>query len=288
MSLPPELIGRILKSLSDDPQSLKTASLVSKAWTGWSQAYLFESVHLAPNNLQHWLKNISPVVGGPASHTRTLTLEEYRLLPWINPQYLDFPPSNLVSFSDVRSLFLIQWNATLFNGASLEPYFGHFGRSLRTLSLQFCALDPVTLFDFLSLLPNVQDLDIAYLFPHSSPLDTIPDVPEVTPSFRGILSLADIDSDHLILKALAAVPLHFATISIKGCTFYDPGSYQMLLTSCRDTLVTLRFEKGCRGTLVVCLRLILTLLTFYTSRSTSSTRVASPVQQARGGPRPHP
>ena len=135
MSLPPELIDRILKSLRDDPKSLAATSLVSKAWISWSRAYLFESVHLRPANLQHWLKDVSQDIDGPASHTRALTLEEYRIIPWINPQCLDFPLSNLASFCDVKSLSLIQWNATLFYGTSLEPYFGHFGKSLRTLSL---------------------------------------------------------------------------------------------------------------------------------------------------------
>ena len=247
MSLPPELIDRIVKSLSGDTQSLKATSLVSKAWTSWSHAYLFQSVHMKPTNLQHWLKNLSPDDNGPASYTRTLTLEEYRLLPWINPQYLDFPLSNLAMFRDIRSLTLLQWNATLFNGASPEPYFGHFGKSLRALSLRFCTLDPAILFDFLSLLPNVQDLEIAYLYPRSGTVDTIPNVPEVTPNFCGTLSLADLASEHLILNALATLPLHFTTISIQGCTFHEPDAYQMLLACCRDTLVALRFEKSYRG-----------------------------------------
>ena len=123
MSFPPELIDRILKYLRDDPQSLLAASLVSKAWAGWGQAYLFESVHLIPVNLRGWRQNVFPDVDGPASHTRTLTLEEYRLLPWINPQSSIFPLSNLISFTNVRSLVLVRWNTTLFNGASPEPYF---------------------------------------------------------------------------------------------------------------------------------------------------------------------
>jgi hypothetical protein len=274
MFLPPELIDRTLKFLRDDPRSLVATSLVSKAWTGWSQAYLFESVHLTPISLQRWLESIPPDVDGPASHTRTLTLEEYRLLPWIHPQNLDFPFSSLASFHDVRSLALIQWNATLFNGASPEPYFGHFGKSLRALSLRFCTLDPVTLFNLFSLLPDVQDLEIAYLFPHSGPLGTIPDVPEVTPSFRGTLSLADLDFGHLILKAIAALPLHFTTITVRGCTFYEPDAFQTLLTSCRETLATLRFEKSYRGVLGVCSALIQPVLTFlhFQIRSSQTSR----------------
>ena len=248
MTFPPELIDRILKYLRDDPHSLSAASLVSKAWVGWGQAYLFESVHLSPANLRRWAGNVPPYVDGPASHTRTLTLEEYRLIPWINPQSSDFPLSNLASFSNVRSLALIQWNTTLFDGVSPEPYFGHFGKSLRALSLRFCTLDPATLFNFFALLPNVQDLEIACPSPQSGP-NTVPDIPKITPSFYGTLSLSDLNFDHCILKAVAALPLHFAAINIRGCTFYEPEAYQMLLTSCRDTLVTLRFQGSYRGVL---------------------------------------
>ena len=248
MSLPPELIDRVLKSLRNDTKSLQATALVSKAWASWSQAYLFESVHLSPDNIERWHKNISPDHDGPASYTRTLTLEEYHLQPWINPQYLDFPLSNLVSFRNIKSLSLAQWNGTLFNGASPEPYFGHFGQSLRLLNLRFCELDPVILFDLLSLLPNVQDLIISYLIPHHGTPDTIPDAPEVTPSFRGTLWLNDLNSEHLILKALAVLPLHFTTIRFRACAFREPDAYQMLLTSCRDTLVALHFEICFRGT----------------------------------------
>lgn len=251
MSLPPELINRILRYLSDDSESLKAMSLVSKPWASWCQAHLFKSIHLTPPLLQHWLKNVSPEVDGPASHTRALTLEEYSLTPWINPHFLDFPLSSLASFGNVRSLSLILWNATLFNSTSLEPYFGHLRESLRVLSLRFCSLTPAVLFDFLSLLPKVEDLEIAS--PSSPPftLDIIPDVPTVTPSFRGTFSLSDLNSGHSIVKALATLPLHFSTIRIKGCTFYESDIYQILLSSCRDTLVNLRFEESYRGVLEI-------------------------------------
>ena len=262
MTFPPELIDRILKHLRDDPQSLSAAALVSKAWASWGQAHLFESVHLSPVNLRRWVENVPPYVDGPASHTRALTLEEYRLIPWINPQSPDFPLSDLASFSNVRSLSLIQWNTTLFNGASPEPYLGHFGKSLRTLSLRFCTLDAATLFNFFSLLPNVQDLEIACPSPASDSPDTVPDIPDVTPSFHGTLLLTDLNYNHLIIKAVAALPLHFTTINIQGCTFYEPEAYQLLLTSCQDTLVTLRFGGSYRGALGNCLGFIQPVLTF--------------------------
>ncbi|KAF9643206.1 hypothetical protein BDM02DRAFT_3227298 [Thelephora ganbajun] len=145
MSLPPELIDRILEHLGDDPQPLKAMSLVSKTWTSWCQAHLFGSVHLSIGQ--------SPGLG------------------------------------------------------------------------------PAILFDFLSLLPNVEDLEIAYLFPHSGIIGTIPDIPNVILSFRGMLSLTGLESGHLNFKALAAFLLRFSTMSIK---------------SCQDTFVTLRLERSYR------------------------------------------
>lgn len=262
LQVPPELIDRILGHLGDDLESLRAVALVSKAWASWCQAHLFKSVHLTPSTLRGWLGNVPPEVDGPASHTRTLTLEEYNLIPWINPQYPGFHPSSLASFSDVRSLSLIHWDATLFNGASPEPYFGHFGKSLRAVILRFCKFDLVIFFDLLSLLPNVDDLEIANPLPHSYTLDIDPNVPETTPNFRGTLSLVDLNSGHLILRTLAKFPLHFSTVRVKGSTYHGQEAYQPLLTGCRDTLVTFRFEESYRGALHICSGLLWSMLIF--------------------------
>ena len=144
MSLPPELIIRILSHLSDDFASLKDMSLVSKAWASWCQTHLFKSVNLEPWILRKWLKDVSLGVGGPALHTRTLTLREYVLESWINPtfHFPDFPLSTLASFTYFRSLTFSNWKPPLLNGPSPEPYFGRFGKSLCALTLQLCTLDP--------------------------------------------------------------------------------------------------------------------------------------------------
>ena len=157
MPFPPELIDRILKSLRYDRQSLTATSLVSKAWTSWSggQAYIFKTVHLIPEELPYWLKSIPPDANGPTSHTRKLMLEGFPGSPRAVPRNPDFLHLDLALFRGVMSLALVQWNATPLDGALPEPYFGHFGKSSRALSLQFCTLDPATLFDLFSLLPNI-------------------------------------------------------------------------------------------------------------------------------------
>ncbi|KAF9779608.1 hypothetical protein BJ322DRAFT_365774 [Thelephora terrestris] len=237
MYLPPELINQILVHLSDDVESLRAMALVSKAWASWCRAHLFKSVHLRPNTAEAWFKNVSHEVDGPASHTRALTLEESSGVRWINPQCSYFP--DLASFSNVRSLSFGDWDATRFNDASLEPRFGHFGKSLRALSLEFCRFDPEVFFDLLSLLPNVDDLDIGDIYTYSEAYETIPDIPETTPNFRGTLLLGDLYSMRFT-KTLASLPLRFSTIEIKNRGIYSQEVYQPLFTSCRDTLVTLR------------------------------------------------
>jgi hypothetical protein len=262
MSLPLELIDRILGHLSDDSESLKAMSLVSKAWVSWCQARLFKSIRLTPYNHDRF-KIVSQEIDGPASHTRTLTLEENRFVHWINPQYPYFPLSNLASFTHVRSLSFIQWDTTRFRGPSLENHFGHFGKSLRSLSLQFCTFDPVTLFDFFSLLPNVDDLELACYSRDPTVPHTIPDVPEVTPNFCGTLSLGNLTSVHLH-KALATFPLRFSTIRIKDFGydhFYEQDAHQPLFTSCRDTLVTLLLVVNNSGVMRICSGLLHSVLT---------------------------
>jgi hypothetical protein len=238
MYLPPELINQILDHLSDDLEFLKAVSLVSKAWANWCQAQLFKSIHLRPHTAEGWFKNVSHEVDGPASHTRALTLEESRRDRWINPKCSYFP--NLASFSNVRSLSFRHWDATRFNNAaSLEPHFGHFGKSVRAVSLRFCKFDPAGFFDFLSLLPNVDDLEIGDVYEHPERPDAVPNILGANPSFRGTLSLGDLYSLWLS-GALAMLPLRFSTIEINNRGIYAQDAYQPLFTSCRDTLVTLR------------------------------------------------
>ncbi|KAF9779610.1 hypothetical protein BJ322DRAFT_1113410 [Thelephora terrestris] len=240
MYLPPELINHILGHLSDDPESLRAMALVSKAWVSWCQAHLFKSVHLRPHTAEGWFKNVPHEVEGPASHTRALTLEgrsgASRVLNPRCPKY--FTLSNLASFSNVGSLSFISWEFR--GGASLERHFDHFGfgKSLRAVSLLFCRFDPAVFFDFLSLLPNVDDLDIGDTYTCSEANETIPDIPETTPNFCGTLSLGDLYSPWLC-EALATLPLRFSTIEIKNSISFSEV-YQPLFTSCRDTLVTLR------------------------------------------------
>ncbi|KAF9779606.1 hypothetical protein BJ322DRAFT_1113406 [Thelephora terrestris] len=164
-------------------------------------------------------------------------------MSWIDPEFLYFPLSNLKTFSDVRSLSFIRWDAILFRGASLEPYFGHFGKSLRAVSLQSCDLDAAILFNLLSFLPNVDDIEIERPLPCTKEPDIILDARKVTPNFRGTLSLTDFSSTVPILEAITTLPLHFSTIRIKGCSSKELSAYQLLLACCVDTLITFHYEQ---------------------------------------------
>lgn len=215
MSLPLQLIDRILKSLHDDPKSLPATSLVSKDWTNWGQAYLFESVHLTLANLQCWLKNTPLDVDGPASHTCTLALEGMHIRPWVKSRNSDFLLSNLASFRYVGSLVLVQWDVT--NDALVESYFDRFGKSLGALSLVILHVrssDPLRSLIPLSKPPTPGNR-IPFPPPHS--LHTMSDIPEVIPSFCGMLSLTDLYSNDPIFKAVAILPVYFTTISIQSC-----------------------------------------------------------------------
>jgi hypothetical protein len=75
MRLPVELVDEILSHLpSDDKQSLRKYSLVSKLWLQPSRRLLFVHIVLHAGNYQSWLKNISPTNAGLLHHIRSLTL----------------------------------------------------------------------------------------------------------------------------------------------------------------------------------------------------------------------
>ena len=73
MNLPRELLGETLNHLfSDHGQSLRSCSLVSKSWRGFSQRLLFTHTSINDDTYESFLNTISPT--NPAlRHVRSLT-----------------------------------------------------------------------------------------------------------------------------------------------------------------------------------------------------------------------
>jgi hypothetical protein len=113
---------------------------------------------------------------------------------------------------------------------------------------------------------------LSHCFLHSATPTTTPKVPEVTPNFCGTLSLGDLGSVYFF-EALAKLPLRFSTIKLKDYHCHGEGAYELLLNSCRDTLVALHYMHIYRGTSRVCpgfLQRVLTISTLQIRPSQTS------------------
>ncbi|KAF7350527.1 hypothetical protein MVEN_01358300 [Mycena venus] len=63
IQLPPELIEEVLGHLAEDPGTLRTCSLVCRAWVPRTRSYLFETWKLTPRNMSGYCKLLhSPCV----------------------------------------------------------------------------------------------------------------------------------------------------------------------------------------------------------------------------------
>jgi len=100
MNLPYELIDETLSFLpSDDRQSFKNCSLVSRSWVNPSRRCHFETVHIRATTLRAWRTNIPP------ADDKDLQQLELALESWLE----SIPPANSGLSEYVRWLLLLWW-----------------------------------------------------------------------------------------------------------------------------------------------------------------------------------
>lgn len=172
-----------------DPH-LRSCSLVARRWVKRSRQHLFHSIELASiSEINNWIKNISPGVGGVSGYVRKL---------WMgcNWEQLSqrFPSvEHLRSFTHVEELRLTYWCGGLATKEEVEEAFWGFGLSVRTLSVSLPRGDAGSFLHLLSLFPHLDDLLIWTSYLHEG-LDPLP---------RNVVTVRR----RLVLDA---VPEHFA------------------------------------------------------------------------------
>ena len=73
--LPPELCDHIIDQLRDNPDALKTCSVVSKSWTARSQKHIFSTINFAGDpDIVAWQNAFPDPVNSPAHYARRLTV----------------------------------------------------------------------------------------------------------------------------------------------------------------------------------------------------------------------
>jgi hypothetical protein len=242
---PQELVDEVIDNLADSPRDLRACSLVSSKWLERSRRKLFASVSLNTWNFDRWQRNISPGPNGISTYVRSLALRQARSIVSLDPETLMGIRDHLTSFRRLNALHLQDVDFDdLFDGPSLTECFGHFGQSVRSLSLHCINTNMSSLLFFITLFPNLNRLSI------SSPKLTggVTEEPEGALPLRGALRLSGLGAvSHIVLSGILLIPLHLEEISITHVQIADSKVLNRLINTCAPTLKKLELANVMSG-----------------------------------------
>ena len=245
--LPYEIVEIIIAYLTRDLGTLKACSLTCHSWYIAAAPHLHRTLVLRDKiygTARSELKPLSKLHGlGLIPLVEEIQVEQWEGTSggWFVPQA--FSPSDLRYFSTFANVHTLRIEKLDVNSfvPGVERYFEQFSPTLRSIALfhPTCAT-PRQLSYFLSLFPNLDDLDIRQFFaPNTSSTDAEL-VPFFAPKFRGRLTVhlcsGPIESwKHLIA---ACGGLRFRCMNL----YHVTGCTAILLKACAETLETLRFH----------------------------------------------
>jgi hypothetical protein len=125
--LPQELIDKIIDQFSSNKSMLASLSMVSRAWRGRSQKYLFSVINFRMPSLMGVIETDLDELGPVFSLTRELNID----VCWVSFRWLD--PVTIAftrRFRNVESLFLTNWYLGLLSSGQLSTRFRHFGETV--------------------------------------------------------------------------------------------------------------------------------------------------------------
>lgn len=229
----------IINHLIHDIQALKVCSLTCYSWYIIVVPHIHHTLVLGGNNND----NLKPLSNRGALGLLPF-VKEVRILRspghpgWFRPQL--FKPWNSSHFSvltNVQSLTIQDLDISKFI-SKLHRYLGHFSSTLRSLTLETPRCTPQELYCFISLFPNLDDLQLeSSIRRDSGPRERAP-IPYHVPRLRGQLTLSHFYLIETWRRLAASGSLQFRSIrlrSVSSCAL-------VLFSACADTLETLRIE----------------------------------------------
>jgi hypothetical protein len=235
-SLPYEIVEMIISHLIYDLQTLKACSLTCYSWYLVAVPHIHHTFvlravdrgSLKPLLARHALGLIPLVkeIWIPWSHTSP---------DWLLPQFFgrrDF--RHFFAFTNIQSLTIQHLDIHEFI-PGLNRYFGHLSPTLRSLTLGAPRSTPQELSHFISLFPNLDDIEIQSFVRLGI---AIPDkvlVPFSTPKLRGQLTLTSSPAVETWEHLAASCGLRFRSIHLNPVSNCAP----VLLAACAETLETL-------------------------------------------------
>ena len=245
---PYEIMEMVIAHLTHDLDTLKACSLTCRSWYIVAVTHLHHTLLLRRNGPGVARSELRPLSKLHRLHLMPLVKEIRvkqfsRTSDWFVPHAFSRRDLRYFSaFANVQTLVLQGLRLDLF-APDIERYFGHFSQSLRSITLSMPRCTPRQLSHFLSLFPNLDDIEVRYTRTFI-PDTTIPHgelVPFSTPKLRGRLTLHFFRWVETWTRFIASCGRpQFRHVDLRGSANCAP----FMLGACAETMETLRFNAG--------------------------------------------
>jgi hypothetical protein len=223
---PPELCDHIIDQLCDQPNALKTCSLVSKSWSARSRKHIFSIVIFRGDpDVVAWRNAFPDPINSPACHTQTLIVNNH----------IGFPENHRLSFRNVTSL-LVHVHPDDGPLVPLTQLHG-FTPVLKSLHMTFSILLSSDILNLVYSFPLLDDLQLTGISITSGARIT----PSISPTFSGSLRLAVFQGVGIMVNDLLSLPggIRFRELILPWIHDKDLPSMMDLIYACSHTLESL-------------------------------------------------
>lgn len=243
-SFPYDIVEMIIAHLIRHRDTLGACSLTCRSWYTAAVPHLHHTLTLTGNNGRANRSRLEPLSKlhelGLVPFVREIRVKQRsRLVSWFVPQaFINSDLHYFSAFANVHTLSIESMQIHSFM-PGVERYFEHFSPTLRSITLSDLCCAPRQLSRFLSLFPNLDDIDIRTTHTYLSN-KTVPDtepVPSSTPRLRGRLTLHNSSWAETWTHLIALSDgLRFCHMDLRNAGSCAP----VLLEACAETLKTLR------------------------------------------------
>lgn len=238
--LPYEIVETIISHLTYDHATLAVCSLTCRSWHIAAIPHLYRTFTLRDVTFRQTRRKLKPL--SRLHKLRRLALVENLVVHqrqiWFTPlAFSASDPLYFSGFTNLQTMKIFSFCIDTFI-PGIERHFGQFPPTLRSISL----INPVSysshrLAHFLSLFPNLDDIEIHNFSSFDTHAPNMVPVPSSVPKLRGRLRLDGFQSvetwNDLIYVCDGLRFRHMDLRGVKGC-------WAVLLRACAGTLETLR------------------------------------------------
>jgi hypothetical protein len=243
--LPQELVDRIVdlvasRERNTKMQDLKSCSLAARSLSHRSRRHILETITIPSfDHLLKWASEVGPT-SGISSYVRTITLCDNRT--WrFSLDTLAQLERHLTAFDHLECLNLsgFHLHSGIPHSELIPRWFGRFGNTLKSLSLESCSLSPNAFQSILHMFPLLDDVSIdddcrAVVETESD--RALKQYPGDVTHFRGSL-VTGVNTLQEFLPCLLMIPLQFHRLV---GVFNKEGN--QIVSACAPTLQVLNFE----------------------------------------------